>query len=857
MRNLLIGIFLFVSACASAQMTHLDSLIERNVRHPVNTNSNARLAGTFQQLLDSLHDHIIGGSPGSVTSVTGTSNRITSSGGTSPVINISASYVGQSSITTLGTITTGTWNGSVNTGQYGGTGVANTGKTITLGGNLTTSGPFNSTLAVSGSNTYTFQNASYTLAGTNINNTFGNTQTFTNSPVVPTPSGGTDAANKNYVDTSIGAAALPAFGVGQDGWVNGTSSANSLIKGDNSELSLPINAAYIDVLPYLPLSLTTLTTVLPNSNELDFGETADPLFGAFTISDYSFATITGNSFVSIHGDPADPTQDVITTQLNTTGTGSTSGIAFGNISGLTPFSSYGNGVGVFTGNGTATARLFIDDSGLVTMDNTHGWNMTADDDIAWTLNSGGTAKFIQFVSNNGGVSFLGGPTGTQGFTVNQLGAIAVSATGGSFEIDLGSDATGDSWYRNSSGLVTRRGIGSTDQVYKVSGGLPTWGALNLSAAAAITGDLPFANLTQGSARSVLGVTGNSTADAASIQGTTDQILRINGAGNALAFGSIDLSKSAAVGSSLLSMANGGTAQALSDPGANTIWGWDDTDNAVTQYTIGSGLTYTHSTHTLSSSGGFSNPMTTLGDIIYEDSGPSAARLAGNTTTTKKYLSQTGNGTISAAPTWSVVDQMTDGSSQLTLASSTLTLGVPTFGTVVSIARGSIKGLDAAVATIFAGSDNNGAGGDAYIKGGTNNGSSNGNGGNAVVQGGAGFGTGVEGTPRAKYAGVDQNLTNIEYVTESTTSRTLAEADRGRTIKCSNAGSITITLPNGLSTGFWCRIIKESGAGVITFSASTTLVSLNSLNTLNTDYAQATVEHRGSNVWLLAGQLGAQ
>lgn len=45
---------------------------------------------------------------GTVTSVSGTSNRITSSGGATPVIDISASYVGQSSITTLGTITTGT-----------------------------------------------------------------------------------------------------------------------------------------------------------------------------------------------------------------------------------------------------------------------------------------------------------------------------------------------------------------------------------------------------------------------------------------------------------------------------------------------------------------------------------------------------------------------------------------------------------------------------------------------------------------------------------------------------------------------------------------------------------------------------
>jgi len=44
---------------------------------------------------------------GSVTSVSGTTNRITSTGGTTPVIDISASYVGQSSITTMGTVTSG------------------------------------------------------------------------------------------------------------------------------------------------------------------------------------------------------------------------------------------------------------------------------------------------------------------------------------------------------------------------------------------------------------------------------------------------------------------------------------------------------------------------------------------------------------------------------------------------------------------------------------------------------------------------------------------------------------------------------------------------------------------------------
>jgi len=47
-----------------------------------------------------------------VTSVQGTTNRIISSGGANPVINISSSYVGQLSLTTLGTIGVGTWQGT-------------------------------------------------------------------------------------------------------------------------------------------------------------------------------------------------------------------------------------------------------------------------------------------------------------------------------------------------------------------------------------------------------------------------------------------------------------------------------------------------------------------------------------------------------------------------------------------------------------------------------------------------------------------------------------------------------------------------------------------------------------------------
>lgn len=42
--------------------------------------------------------------------------------------------------------------------------------------------------------------------------------------------------------------------------------------------------------------------------------------------------------------------------------------------------------------------------------------------------------------------------------------------------------------------------------------------------------------------------------------------------------------------------------ALGDPNANTILGWDDTDNSYAYFLLGSGLSYNHSTHTLSVTG---------------------------------------------------------------------------------------------------------------------------------------------------------------------------------------------------------------------------------------------------------------
>jgi hypothetical protein len=89
---------------------------------------------------------------GNTIDAVGTSNRITVNADS---IDIASTYVGQTSITTLGTIGTGTWNGSVIGATYGGTGVNNGSCTITLGGSLTFSGAFTTSFTVTGNTSVT------------------------------------------------------------------------------------------------------------------------------------------------------------------------------------------------------------------------------------------------------------------------------------------------------------------------------------------------------------------------------------------------------------------------------------------------------------------------------------------------------------------------------------------------------------------------------------------------------------------------------------------------------------------------------------------------------------------------------
>lgn len=136
--------------------------------------------------------------------LTGASNRITittpTGVATDPMIDISASYVGQTSITTVGTITSGTWNGTTVSPQYGGTGLNSLGGGNTLFGinaagsgaeYKTINGTANQITVTHGTGTITLatpQNlntsANVQFAKTTVNQAQTNVQTLTDAATV-------------------------------------------------------------------------------------------------------------------------------------------------------------------------------------------------------------------------------------------------------------------------------------------------------------------------------------------------------------------------------------------------------------------------------------------------------------------------------------------------------------------------------------------------------------------------------------------------------------------------------------------------------------------------------------------------
>ena len=144
------------------------------------------VAGTGTTTGTTLNNEVLTVNTNGIITVTGSAGQIVVSG-TSPTINIgiSNSYVGQGSITTLGTIATGTWQGTPVGIAYGGTGTSSPALVAGSGINITGSWP-NQTIAsnVTGTVTSVGVSSSGTYAGAI---TVGSTPVTTSGTITLTP----------------------------------------------------------------------------------------------------------------------------------------------------------------------------------------------------------------------------------------------------------------------------------------------------------------------------------------------------------------------------------------------------------------------------------------------------------------------------------------------------------------------------------------------------------------------------------------------------------------------------------------------------------------------------------------------
>jgi len=411
-------------------------------------------SGVFEGTVDGTNWAAFESSSTGVTSVAGTGGFITCSPTTgSVIVDIDSTYVGQTSLTTLGTITTGAWNGSLITGTYGGTGINNGAYTITLGGNFATSGAFNTKLTVT-ANT----NVTLPTSGTLINSAVTTLSSLVSVGTISTGSWGATVISPTYGGTGVNNGAS-TITLGGNFATSGAYAATLTLTGATN-VTLPTSGtlATTSSIPTFPLSLANggLNANLTASNGGIFYSTGSAgaiLAGTATANQ---VLLSGSSTTPAWSTATYPTTTIINQLLYSSAANIIGGLATANngvlitsaggvpsINSTLPTAVQGN----ITQTGTITNGAW--NGSLIT--GTYGG--TGVNNGAYTISLGGS------ISTAGGHTLSGAYASTFTFTNNTSvtfpvsGTLATTSQLPSFPISLANGGTAANLTASTGGIV--------------------------------------------------------------------------------------------------------------------------------------------------------------------------------------------------------------------------------------------------------------------------------------------------------------------------------------------------------------------------------------------------------------------